>query len=691
MRRRLHATVASQHGVRTILTTCLMSCLTTMTMSPTAAAAAQPDVDVVAAAPGSWTSPITLDAVFADAIGISAISPRGDAVYWLESRVNEAGRSVLVRRDGDGTVRDVSAAPMSLRSRVHEYGGGAYVIGEGVVYFSNDEDQGLYALPLKDGAVPTPLVTTPGLRFADLIVDAPRRRLIAVREDHRRADAEAVNTLVAIALDAPHEQTVLQSGWDFYSSPRTSADGRYLAWLSWNHPNMPWDGTTLWQAPIDADGRVSSARRIAGGEQESVFQPEFAPDGELVFVSDRSGWWNLYGWRDGADAVRPLYPLDAEFGAPQWVFGVSLYGFDRQGRIICALRRRGDSQLAVLDPARGTLREIATPFRDIQDLRVAADGRVLFVGGSPTQTPALVRVDVATGVTDVLRRSSALQIDAADISVPQAIEFPTTGGRTAHAFYYAPRNRRYRLPDGVAPPLRVLSHGGPTSATTATLNPAVQYWTSRGFAIVDVNYGGSSGYGRDYRRRLNGQWGVVDVDDAVNAARYLVERGLADGQRLAIKGGSAGGYTTLAALTFRDTFKAGASYYGIGDLETLARDTHKFESRYMDSLVGPYPRMQALYRERSPVRHTDRLSTPLILFQGLLDKVVPPNQSQAMFDAVRAKGLPVAYVSFPNERHGFRALQSSQRALSAELYFYGRVFGFTPADVIEPVPIENLP
>lgn len=691
MRRRLHAIVASQHGVRTILTTCLMSCLTTMTMSPTAAAAVHSDVDVVAAAPGSWTSPITLDAVFADAIGISAISPRGDAVYWLESRVNEAGRSVLVRRDGDGTVRDVSAAPMSLRSRVHEYGGGAYVIGEGVVYFSNDEDQGLYALPLKDGAVPTPLVTTPGLRFADLIVDAPRRRLIAVREDHRRADAEAVNTLVAIALDAPHEQTVLQSGWDFYSSPRISADGQYLAWLSWNHPNMPWDGTTLWQAPIDADGRVSSARRIAGGEQESVFQPEFAPDGELVFVSDRSGWWNLYGWRDGADAVRPLYPLDAEFGAPQWVFGMSLYGFDRQGRIICALRRRGDSQLAVLDPARGTLREIATPFRDIQDLRVAADGRVLFVGGSPMQTPALVRVDVATGATDVLRRSSALQIDAADISVPQAIEFPTAGGRTAHAFYYAPRNRRYRLPDGVAPPLRVLSHGGPTSATTATLNPAVQYWTSRGFAIVDVNYGGSSGYGRDYRRRLNGQWGVVDVDDAVNAARYLVERGLADGQRLAIKGGSAGGYTTLAALTFRDTFKAGASYYGIGDLETLARDTHKFESRYMDSLVGPYPRMQALYRERSPVRHTDRLSTPLILFQGLLDKVVPPNQSQAMFDAVRAKGLPVAYVSFPNERHGFRALQSSQRALSAELYFYGRVFGFTPADDIEPVPIENLP
>lgn len=644
----------------------------------------------VAAAPGSWKSPVTLDAVFADSVGLGSISIRGGDIYWLESRVAEGGRSVLVHRAASGAIRDVSAAPSSLRSRVHEYGGGAYVLGEGTAYYANDEDQALYALPLAASAGPAlvKLAAGAGTRYADAIVDAPRQRLIAVREDHSVAGREAVNTLVAIALAAPHTETVLQSGWDFYSSPRLSADGRKLAWLSWNHPNMPWDGSTLWVADIAADGAVRDAVRVAGGDAESIFQPEFSPRGDLVFVSDRSGWWNLYRWRGGE--VQALHPLAAEFGAPQWSLGMSLYGFDRGGRIVCAFRRRGDSQLALLDPDSGTLTEIATPYRDIGELKVG-DGYAVFVGGSPSQAAALVHLDLASGRTEVLRRASPLQIDAGYVSEPQAIEFPTSAGRTAHAYFYPARNRDYTLPAGVKPPLRVINHGGPTSATTATFNAGIQYWTSRGIGVVDVNYGGSSGYGRAYRQRLNGQWGVVDVDDAVNAARYLVERGLADGDRLAIKGGSAGGYTTLAALTFRNTFKAGASYYGIGDLETLAKDTHKFESRYMDSLVGPYPAARALYIERSPIQHTDRLSTPLILFQGLKDMVVPPNQSQAMFDAVRAKGLPVAYVSFPNERHGFRALESNQRALSAELYFYGRVFGFTPADAIEPIRIENLP
>lgn len=647
---------------------------------------AEPRQKPTPAPPGSWKSPVTLDAVFADAIGLSGVSVRGGDIYWLESRVAEGGRSVLVHRDADGAIGDLSAAPMSLRSRVHEYGGGAYVLGESAVYFCNDEDQALYAMNLDRRQI-TLLAGGAGLRYADAIVDAARRRLIVVREDHRVAGREAVNTLVAIDLDAPHAQTVLQSGADFYSSPRISPDGRQLAWLSWMHPNMPWDGCSLWLADLDADGAVGAAAWVAGGDSESVFQPEFSPRGELVFVSDRSGWWNLYRWRKGE--VRALHEMEAEFGTPQWAFGLSLYGFAGAAQIVCALRRRGDSQLALLDVDSGKLAEIATPYRDIGDVKVG-DGFVVFVGGSPTQAPALVRLDLASCRTEVLRRSSPLQIDEAYVSVPQAIAFPTTDGKTAHAYFYAPRNRDYMLPDGVKPPLRVLNHGGPTSATTATFNAAIQYWTSRGFAIVDVNYGGSSGYGRAYRQRLNGQWGVVDVDDAVNAARYLVERGLVDGERLCIKGGSAGGYTTLAALTFRDTFKAGASYYGIGDLETLARDTHKFESRYMDSLVGPYPAMKALYRERSPIHHTDRLSTPLILFQGLLDKVVPPNQAQAMFDAVRAKGLPVAYVSFPNERHGFRALAANQRALSAEFYFYGKVFGFEPADAIEPVDIVNL-
>jgi dipeptidyl aminopeptidase/acylaminoacyl peptidase len=642
------------------------------------------------ATPGSWKSPITLDAVFADAVGLGSVSVRGEDLYWLESRVAEAGRSVLVHRAADGECRDLIEAPLSLRSRVHEYGGGAYVLGDGVLYFSNDADQALYAMNLGTRDVSV-IAGETGLRYADAIIDRTRRRLIVVREDHRIANREPVNTLVAIALDAPHAQSVLRSGADFYSSPRLSADGRQLAWLSWMHPNMPWDGNNLWLADVDADGTIATTALIAGGDGEStgesIFQPEFSPRGELIFVSDRSGWWNLYRWHRGQ--VQALHEMDAEFGAPQWTFGMSLYGFESSGQIVCSLRRRGDSQLALIDIDRGKLTEIATPYRDIADVRVG-DGFVVFIGGSPTQAPALVRLDLDSCRCEVLRQSSPLQIDEAYVSVPQAIAFPTTDGKTAHAFFYAPRNRDYVMPDGVLPPLRVLNHGGPTSATTATFSAAIQYWTSRGFAIVDVNYGGSSGYGRAYRQRLNGQWGVVDVDDAVNAARYLVERDLVDGEKLCIKGGSAGGYTTLAALTFRDTFKAGASYYGIGDLETLARDTHKFESRYMDSLVGPYPAMQALYRERSPIHHSDRLSTPLILFQGLLDKVVPPNQSQAMFDAVRAKGLPVAYVSFPNERHGFRALEANRRALSAEFYFYGKVFGFDPADEIEPVDIVNL-
>jgi dienelactone hydrolase len=641
------------------------------------------------AVPGSWKSPITLDAVFADAVGLGSVSIRGGDIYWLESRVAEAGRSVLVRRDGSGAIGDITAAPMSLRNRTHEYGGGAYALGGGYAYFTNDDDQALYAMSVvtRETAV---IANLEGMRYADPIIDSARRRLIVVREDHSVAGRECVNELVAISFDAPHAQTVLQTGADFYSSPCLSPDGSKLAWLSWMHPNMPWDGTTLSVADVDADGALVEIKIVAGGEKESpesIFQPRFSPRNELVFVSDRSGWWNLYRWRNGD--VEALHAMEAEFGTPQWVFGLSLYGFDGRGRIVCAFRRRGDSQLALIDMNRGTLTEIATPYRDIGELQVGASF-VVFVGGSPTQAPELVKLDLASGAIEVLRKSSPLRIDEEYVSVPQAIEFPTTNDNTAHAFYYAPRNRDHALPDGIAPPLRVINHGGPTSATTATFNAAIQYWTSRGVAIVDVNYGGSSGYGRAYRERLNGQWGVVDVDDAVNAARYLVERGLADGDKLAIKGGSAGGYTTLAAITFRDTFKAGASYYGIGDLETLARDTHKFESRYMDSLVGPYPAMQSLYRERSPIHHTDRLSTPLILFQGLKDMVVPPNQSQAMFDAVRAKGLPVAYVSFPDERHGFRALEANKRALSAEFYFYGKVFGFEPADEIVPVEIENL-
>jgi dipeptidyl aminopeptidase/acylaminoacyl peptidase len=426
---------------------------------------------------------------------------------------------------------------------------------------------------------------------------------------------------------------------------------------------------------------------VAGGEDESIFQPEWSPDGVLYFVSDRTGWWNLYRWHDGQ--VEPLVEIEAEFGLPQWVFGMSTYAFESAGRIICVYTQQGTWHLASLDTATGKLDPIETPYTQLEELR-AAPGRVVFLAGSPTEPVSIVQLDLATRQFEVLRRSSEMAIDPGYLSFPQEIEFPTEQGLTAHAFFYAPQNRDYVAPSGEWPPLLVIIHGGPTGATSSTLNLGIQYWTSRGMAVLDVNYGGSTGYGRAYRQRLNGQWGIVDVDDCVNGARYLVERGKVDGDRLAIRGGSAGGYTTLSVLAFRDLFKAGASYFGISDLEALAKDTHKFESRYLDRLVGPYPERRDLYRERSPIHFTHRLSCPMILFQGLEDKVVPPNQAETMFEAVRAKGLPVAYLPFEGEQHGFRRAENIKRALDAELYFYSRVFGFDLADPVEPVPIENL-
>lgn len=450
---------------------------------------------------------------------------------------------------------------------------------------------------------------------------------------------------------------------------------------------MPWDGTELWIGEVKADGTLGQTERVAGSLTESIFQPEWSPAGVLYFISDRTGWWNLYRWQAGR--VEPLCPMEAEFGQPQWVFGQSTFAFESVERMICTYSQQGKLHLASLDTATLILEEIETPYTDIQSLH-AAPGRVLFIAGSPTEIKSVVLLDLVTRQHEVLRRSSGLKVDADYISIPQAIEFPTEDGLTAHAFYYLPYNRDYVAPESDQPPLLVLSHGGPTAATTAVLDMHIQYWTSRGIAVLHVNYGGSTGYGRAFRQRLNGQWGIVDVDDCVNAARYLVNRGEVDNNRLAIAGGSAGGYTTLCALTFRDVFSAGASYYGVADLETFAMDTHKFESHYLDNLIGPYPERRDLYVERSPIHHTDRLSCPLILFQGLADEVVPPDQAEKMFEVVRTKGLPVSYLPFEGEQHGFRKAENIKRALDAELYFYSKIFGFELADPVEPVSIENL-
>jgi dipeptidyl aminopeptidase/acylaminoacyl peptidase len=634
---------------------------------------------------GSWHSPITADLLLGGTVNLSQPLIDGEFVYWLEGRPLEGGRNVVVRRSEAGGEEDVTPPDFNVRTRVHEYGGGDYMVGDGVVYFANYVDQRIYQQ--RPGATPQAITPEAALRYADFMLDTARGRLICIREDHRQTDREALNSLVAVPLDGG-EQVVIAEGNDFYASPRLSHDGRRLAWLAWKHPNMPWDGTELWLADVAADGSLINRQLVAGGPSESIFQPEWSPDGKLYFISDRTGWWNLYRLRGRDVSPESLYQMDAEFGLPQWVFGMSTYAFNGPDEIICTYTRDGARSLARLDAATGGLHNINTDWQGTY-LR-AGGGRVVYIGASPTQPPAVVRLDPATGAFEVLRRSTAVEVDDGYVSVAQAVEFPTEGGLTAHGYFYRPRNRDYAAPVGELPPLIVMSHGGPTSSRNGDLNLAYQYWTSRGFALLDVNYGGSTGYGRAYRERLNGNWGVVDVDDCINGAHYLVEQRLVDGERLIIRGGSAGGYTTLCAITFRDVFKAAASHFGVSDAEALARDTHKFESRYTDNLLGPYPERRDLYTARSPIHAAQNCSAALILFQGLEDKVVPPDQSEAMFIAARNRELPVAYLVFEGEGHGFRQASNIKRAIEAELYFYGRVFGFDLAEVVEPVEIENL-
>ena len=640
--------------------------------------------DVKTAPYGSWQSPITSDLIVEKTVRLHQIVLDGSDIYWNESRPSEAGRCVIVRWTEDGQAVDITPPSFNARTTVHEYGGGAYTVANGIVYFSNFTDQRLYCQ--EPGSEPRPITPERQLRYADYVLDRQRNRLICVREDHTDPEREAINTLASIPL-GNGDTRVLVLGGDFYASPRINPDGTRLAWLTWNHPNMPWDETELWISAIRSDGVLGPAQRVAGGNGESIFQPEWSPDGVLHFVSDRTGWWNLYRWRGGQ--IEPLCEMEAEFGLPQWAFGMSTYCFESADSIICTYAQGGTWHLARLDTSVPKLELIETPYTVIEQPLVTS-GQVIFKAGSPTEPTSIVKLDLTTKEIQVLRRANEVRVDSAYLSQPQTIAFPTENGQTAHAFFYPPCNPDYHAPDGEKPPLLVISHGGPTAATQTTLSMTIQFWTSRGFAVLDVNYGGSTGYGRAYRERLNGRWGIVDVDDCVNGARYLAERGEADSNRLAIRGGSAGGYTTLCALTFRDVFKTGASYYGVSDAEVLAKETHKFESRYLDGLIGPYPERRSLYLERSPIHFTDQLSCPLILFQGLEDKIVLPNQAEMMFEAVRAKGLPVAYVPFEGEQHGFRQAENIKRALEAELYFYSRIFGFDPADAIEPVAIENL-
>jgi dipeptidyl aminopeptidase/acylaminoacyl peptidase len=631
--------------------------------------------------------------IVASSIGLSDILIDGADVYWLESRPQEGGRSVLVRRIMDGTIADVtpslsegagSGPAFNVRTRVHEYGGGGYLVSAGIVYFCNDADQRLYRQ--EPGRAPAPITPGPdqprGLRYADGIIDAARDRMIWVREDHTTGAREPVNTLVEIALHGARPQRILQSGCDFYAAPRLSPDGRRLAWLEWNHPLMPWIGCELWVGEIAADGSVSAKRRVAGGDDESVFQPEWSPEGRLYFVSDRAQagqdgrWWNLFRVPGDAAAERseiePVWPFAAEFGRPQWNFRMSTYAFASEGTLLCSYIDDGVHRLGEVDLNSLRAVPITLDYQDISSVR-AAGGRLYFRGGSPTEPPAIVELDLASGRAAVLRRSTTQDVEAyrSYLSTPEPVTFDTDNGRQAHGLFYAPRNVDFAAAEGELPPLLVHCHGGPTAAASATLSWGTQYWTSRGFAVLDVNYGGSTGYGREFRLRLQGNWGVVDVADCVNGARHLAEiRRAVDPERWAISGASAGGYTTLAVLTFRKEFKTGASYYGVSDLEALAKDTHKFESHYLDGLIGPYPDRRDLYVARSPVHSARLLWVPVAFFQGAEDRVVPPEQAEMMVEALRRRQIPSLYLLFDGEQHGFRRADNIKRALDAELYFY---------------------
>lgn len=632
---------------------------------------------------GSWRSPITADLVVTGSLRLGQPAwDKGD-LYWTEGRPQEKGRNVLRRQAAGGAVQELTPAPFNVRTRVHEYGGGAYWVSEGVVYFCNFADQRLYRL--LPGSDPQPLTEAGPYRYADGVVDRARGRILCGREDHSR-QGEPENSLVSIDL-ASGSQRVLASGHDFYASPRLSPDGQTLVWLTWDHPQMPWDGTELWQAEVAPDGSLGEPQKLAGGPAESIFQPQWSPQGDLYFVSDRSGWWNLYRW--DPQGPLPLCPMEAEFAEPQWVFGLSTYGFCGDRQILAIYRQEGLCHLALLDPRSGRRQELPLPYTELHSLQVSGE-KAAFLAASPSEAMALVCLDLPSGQVEVVARSSSVAVEPEYLSIPEPIAFPTSGGAVAYGFFYPPKNRDFVAPAGEKPPLLVKSHGGPTGATAAVLNLGIQYWTSRGIAVLDVNYRGSSGYGRAYRDALKGRWGLVDVEDCIAGAQFLAAQGKVDGERLLIRGGSAGGYTTLAALTFHTVFKAGASYYGVSDLEALAQETHKFESHYLDSLIGPYPERRDLYRERSPIHHLEGLNCPVIFFQGLEDAIVPPNQAERMVAALQAKGIPVAYVPFEGEQHGFRQAANIKRALEAELYFYAQVLGFPLAEPLEPVRIENF-
>jgi dipeptidyl aminopeptidase/acylaminoacyl peptidase len=640
---------------------------------------------------GSWASPITTALVASEGgVSFAYVDISEEGVYWTESRPEEEGRSALVFRPHGGEPVDVVPFEFNVRTRVHEYGGGAWFRHGRVVFCSSFDDSRLYRID-EPGAEPHPITPESpephALRYADGRVFADGKLIVCVREQH--GEGEPVNELVVLPTDGSSEPRVIATGRDFYASPRPSPDGASLAWLAWDHPHMPFEGTDLCVAELAADGSISNGRRVAGSEQESIFQPEWNDDGLLYFVSDRTGWSNLYVERRGE--VQALTSETAELGYPQWVFDLSRYAFLADGRIACIFTRSAIDSLELFDPQSGKLERLGLPYSSYSSPSLRSHGtRLVFPASTPTEPAAVIELDLDSGKPQVLRRSTEVELDERYISRAQAIDFPGADGLISHGFYYPPANPEYCGPDDELPPLVVVVHGGPTAHVTPSFDLEVQLLTSRGIAVVDLNYGGSTGYGREYRDRLRGRWGEVDVEDSAAAVRYLGERGDVDSGRVQITGGSAGGYTTLMAMAVREEFLSGVSYYGVADLVTFHEETHKFESHYDEYLVGPWPEAVDLYRERSPVTHADSISDPLLLLQGLDDKVVPPPQAEVIVDALKRRGIPYAYIAFAGEGHGFRKAENIKRAAEAHLSFLAQVSGFEPADEIESIEIENL-
>jgi dipeptidyl aminopeptidase/acylaminoacyl peptidase len=672
---------------------------------------------------GSWSSPIDPKLLTSSSPSYAYPYRDGENLYWLESRPWENGRSVVVQRNVKGETTDVLPAPLSARSKVHEYGGTPYIVIYDVLYFCLYDDQRIYRLNLKDKkAVPEPITAENKYRYADFCYDKHRNQLICVAENHdNNLKDNPQNSIVAIPLDGSMSLTTLCCGDDFYAYPRLDNTGTQLCWISWNHPNMPWDNTTLWLTELDTNGipiqpilvagNSSAGDRQASNINEAIFQPQWSPDNQLYFVSDRDNWWNIYCWQPDV-GVENILPLDAEFATPLWVLGMSSYGFCTDSKskstLVCCYSQNGAWKLG-LKAQNAPMTTIESNYTQFSDIYCDSN-KVWLVGAAAKISAELIELDISSGQLLSVAKGAPLPFDQQYLSMPNPVSFETMPLKAillksgvlpdnktpdvppiAHGFYYQPCNPDYQGIENTQPPLIVICHGGPTGSTSTALNLKIQYWTSRGFAVLDINYRGSTGYGRDYRQQLHSHWGITDVADVVAGARYLTDQQLVDPNKIAIRGSSAGGYTVLAALCFYDVFKAGACLYGIGDLETLAQDTHKFESRYLDKLIGPYPEKREIYQQRSPINHVNKFDCPVIFFQGLDDKVVPPEQAIMMTQALRDKNLPVAYLPFQGEGHGFRKAGTIKQSLEAELYFYSKIFGFTPEEILPEIHIDNLP